>query len=346
MTELLKKLCLECGIPGREQKIIDIMKEHLARSCDETFVDSMGNVTGIKASKKKNAKTLMIAGHMDEIGFVVSHLDKNGFIYFSPRGGHVPRVLISSRVKIIGRHKELIGVVEGAPSFLDPESKGKVPEFKQMFIATGLSFKEISKQVEIGDPIVFDADFKEQGGVYISKAFDNRVGCYMVLESMRRLARKNLNVNVIALGTTQEEVGCRGIKTASKEYNPDLGIALDVTAAFDTPGVPEQETVSKLGQGVAIKINDQGSISNHGMVEHLKTLARKAKIKYQMEILPFGGTDAIGMQLFGKGPVATLSIPTRFVHSPNEMLHKQDLEAGIRLLCRFIETADQVKLLF
>ena len=346
MKELLKELCLETGIPGREQKIIDIMLRELKETCDEVLVDPIGNAIGVKKSLKKDAKTLMIAGHMDEIGFVVSHIDKNGFIRFSPRGGHVGRVLISQRVQIVGKKNKVIGIVEGSPAFLDAEGRGKVPEFKHMFIDTGLNLKELSKLVEVGDPIVMCGDFIEQGQNYISKAFDNRVGCYMVLEAMRRLEKKKLNINVLAVGTVQEEVGCRGAKTASSTYTPDLGIALDVTAAFDTPGVAEHEQVSKLGSGVAIKINDQGTISNHGIVEHLKDLAKKNKIKFQTEILPFGGTDASGMQLFGKGAVGTLSIPTRFVHSPNEIINKNDLEAGIKLLCKFIETADKVQLLY
>jgi len=343
--KLLKELCQSIGVPGREQNIIDIMTRELKPLCDEVKVDGMGNVIGIKKSKKKNPLRVVIAGHMDEIGFVVKHIDKNGFIRFIPRGGHVPRVLISQRVRIVGK-KEISGVVEAAPAFLNHEDFKKVPDFKDMFIDTGLPEKELKKIVEVGDVITMDGAWVENKDTLVSKAFDNRVGCYMVIEAMRKLKSKNLNVEVVAVGTTQEEVGIRGAFVIANDYRPDMGIALDVTAAFDTPGVADPEQVSKLGDGVAIKINDSSSISNHGMVEFLKKIAKASKIKHQMEILPFGGTDAAALQRSGAGPVATLSIPTRYVHSPNETIHKKDLQAGIDLLAKFLEQADKCKLEF
>src|SRR5690606_21217249 len=151
----------------------------------------------------------------------------------------------------------------------------------------------------------------------------------IVLEVMKRIQKKKLDCEIYALGSAQEEVGVRGARAAAKKYSPDLGIALDITAAFDTPGVPPQKVVTRLGEGVAIKINDMGAISNHGIVKHFRSLAQKHKIKYQDEILPFGGTDAMGMQLFGSGAVGCLSIPTRNAHSANEMINKKDLEGCI-----------------
>ena len=175
--------------------------------------------------------------------------------------------------------------------------------------------------------VVLERDFLEQGDICMAKAFDDRVGCFVALEAMRRL--KKVPVDVYVVGTTQEEVGVRGAYTAARGIVPDLGIALDVTAAFDVPGVAEHEQVSLLGNGTAIKIADAASISNHGMVKFLQALARKHRIKHQFEILPFGGTDASAMQRNGGGAVCTLSVPTRYVHSPNEILHKKDLEATI-----------------
>lgn len=342
--ELLKELCETPGIPGREQAIIDIMKRELEKSCDEVQVNALGNVIGIKKSGKQDAKKVLIAGHMDEIGFVVSHIDKNGFIRFAKRGGHVSRTLISQRVRIFGE-KEIIGIVEGSPPFLQKqEERKKVPEIKDLFIDTGMEKEALEEIVDIGDMIVLDRGFIRQGDLYISKAFDNRIGCYVVLETMKRL--KDIDVDVYGVGTSQEEVGIRGAMNVAKEINPDYGIAIDVTGCYDLPGVSEHEYVTELGNGVAIKINDSASISNHGIVKFMKELAKKYEINYQMEILPHGGTDAAGFQRFGKGPVVTLSVPTRYVHSPNEMLHKDDVEATIQLLVKFIEEANACKLEF
>ena len=340
--KLLKELCEASGIPGREQPIIDIMTRELKKTTDSVMTDEMGNVIGLK--KGTSGFKIMLAGHMDEIGFIVSHIDKNGFIRFAPRGGHIPRVLISQRVKICGK-KDIIGVVDAAPVFLAKAAqRNSIPELTDMFIDTGLSQKALSKIVEIGDVIVLDRQFIKQGDILISKAFDNRIACYIILEVMKKL--KSTRADIFAVGTSQEEVGIRGASGAAKNINPDIGIAVDITGAFDVPGVPEHQQVTKLDEGIAIKINDSSSISNHGIVKFMKKTAKKYKIKTQYEILPFGGTDAAGMQKFGKGPVCTLSVPTRYAHSPNEMIHKKDVQAGIDLLVKFIEDYDKCKLEF
>jgi putative aminopeptidase FrvX len=343
--KLLKELCETPGISGREQAIITIMQRELKKTCDKVTVDPTGNVVGFKKGKGKSPKKVLIAGHMDEIGFVVSHIDKKGFIRFAHRGGHIPRVLISQRVKIHGK-KVLTGIVEGAPAFLSdkPEDRLKAPELHKLFIDTGMKKEDLEKIVTVGDIIVLDREFEAQGDVCIAKAFDNRVGCYVVLETMKHLEKTD--AEIYAVGTAQEEVGLRGAMSAGMNIEPDFGIAIDVTAAFDTPGVEDHRQVTVLGKGVAIKINDQASISNHGIVEFMKKLAKKHKIEHQMEILPFGGTDAAGIQRSGTSAVCTLSVPTRFVHSPNEMINRNDLEATIQLLVKFIESCKSCKLSF
>jgi endoglucanase len=345
--KLLKELCETPGIPGREQPIIDIMQRELSATCQRVRVDGLGNVIGYRGCGKPDARKVMLAGHMDEIGFIVSHVDSNGFIRFAPRGGHIPRVLISQRVRIVGAKKTLIGVVEGAPAFLAaPDQRSTVPALKDLYIDTGLPEKTVKKQISVGDMIVLDRGFHRQGDICISKAFDNRVACWVIARAMEALKEIELNVDVYAVGTTQEEVGLRGAYTAAFGINPDLGIAVDVTGAFDTPGVAEHQQVTALGKGTAIKINDAATISNHGVVEHFKALATEHKIACQTEILPFGGTDAGAMQRFGAGPVCTLSVPTRYVHSPNEMINRKDLQATVDLLVAFIKTAQDCTLAF
>ena len=342
--ELLQTLCETPAVPGREQRLIDVMKAHLRPYCDDVSTDSMGNVIGYKQSKKKNARTVMISAHMDEIGFVVNHVDKNGFIRIIPRGFHMPRTLCSQRVRIIGK-KEIIGIAEVAPALQDAKKRDEVPELKSMFIDTGLG-KAAKNAVAVGDFVVLERSFEQQGNVYISKAFDDRVGCYLLLETMKQLHTKELPVNICAVGSVQEEVGLRGARGAAKSITPDIGVALDVTVAADVPGISEDQQVTTLGNGVAIKINDSSAICNHGLVKQLQTLAQKHKIKHQMEVLSGGGTDTAAMQMFGSGAVCALSIPTRYIHTPNEMIHKNDVKACIALLSRFLENADKAKLEF
>jgi endoglucanase len=342
--ELLKKLCETPAIPGREQKIINLMKLELKETCDSVSVDAMGNVIGVKKSGRKNARKIMISAHMDEIGFIVTHVDDNGFIRLAPRGYHMPRTLCSQRVRILGK-KDLVGVAEVTPSRGDPKKRDEVPKVQDMFVDTGLG-KAVKKSVAVGDIVVLERSFLEQGDVYISKAFDDRIGCYMLIEAMKRVQKKKLPVDVYAVGSTQEEVGLRGAKGAAKDVVPDIGVALDVTDASDVPGVGAAQRTTELGKGVAIKINDAAAICNHGIVKYLQALAKKHKIKHQMEVLAAGGTDMGAMQLFGSGAVCALSIPTRYIHTPNEMISKQDLKASVDLLVRFLETADKCKLEF
>lgn len=254
----------------------------------------------------------------------------------------MPKVLLSQRVVVAGR-RPVVGVVEAAPAFLNAKEMNKAAEIRQMFVDTGLPEKELRKLVEVGDTVVLDRGFAAQGDARISKAFDDRVGCYVLIEAMKKLKDKALPVDVYAVGTAQEEVGLRG---TARNIRPDIGVALDVTGAFDTPGVAEHEQVTRLGGGVAIKISDMCSISNHGIVGFMRKLAVKHHIKHQLEVLPFGGTDAGGMQLFGAGPVCTLSIPTRYMHSPNEMVSGSDVDAAVDLLARFLENAGACKLEF
>ena len=342
--DLLKKLCETAAIAGREQKLIDLMKKELAGTCDTVAIDSMGNVVGVKKSGRKGARKVMVSAHMDEIGFIVNHVDSKGFIRVVPRGYHMPRTLCSQRVRILGK-RELVGIAETTPAKGDEKKRDEVPQLKDMFIDTGLG-KDAKKVVSVGDIVVLDRSFMQQGDVCISKAFDDRIGCYVLLEAMKRVQKKKLPVDVYAVGSTQEEVGLRGARGAAREIVPDIGVAIDVTDAADVPGVGEAQQTTALHKGVAIKINDASAICNHGLVRHLESLARKHKIMHQMEILSGGGTDSGAMQMFGRGAVCALSIPTRYIHTPSEMISRKDVSACIDLLVRFLETADKCKLEF
>jgi endoglucanase len=280
----------------------------------------------------------MLAAHMDEIGFLVSHVDKEGFVRIQPCGGFDPRTLMSQRVYVHTAKKSLFGVMGARPIHVlsDEEAKKslKVPDY---FVDLGLPAKDVHKLVEVGDPITMARNMDEIGHCFTGKALDNRVGVWLMIEALRKV--KTHAIDIFAVATTQEEVGIRGALAAAHDVQPDVGLALDVTIASDIPGSAAHDHVSKLGEGVAIKIMDSLSISNPKLVRELRDLAKKKKIKHQMEILPRGGTDAGAIrQVSGHCAVCTISVPLRYVHSSVEMVHKDDLVASVNLLASYLQT--------
>jgi endoglucanase len=283
----------------------------------------------------------MIAAHVDEIGFLVSHIDDQGFLRLQPVGGFDPRVLPAQRALVHGfSGKTFRGAIQlGAKPIhlLDP-SEIKPPKVEDLFVDTGLTADEVKANIEIGDMVTLDRTLEEMGRCVISKSLDDRVGVFVMLEAIR--AMTSSTAEIIAVASTQEEVGLRGAKTAAYAVDPDISIALDITLALDIPDGRPQLTVSKMDAGVAIKIMDSSHLSHPLLVRHFRDLAVKHEIPHQLEILPRGGTDAGAMQLSRGGtPAITLSIPTRYVHTVNETASKADIQATIDLLARFLEDA-------
>jgi endoglucanase len=343
--ELLRKLCETPGISGYEERIQKVIKEELEKVTDEVKIDKLGNIIGIKKTKKITGNSLpkkvMLAAHMDEIGFMISFIDKDGFLRFAPVGGFDPRTLIAQRVVVHGV-KDIGGVIGSKPiHILEEEEKKKATKIKDLFIDVGLKKDEVSKIVKPGDFVTLDRDFKELNDKIITaKAFDDRVGVYVMIEALKRI--KDCYVDIYAVATVQEEVGVRGATVSSFSVEPDVGIALDVTIASDFPGTKEEEMVTILGGGTAISLMDSHTISNKKLVDFLRKIAEENKIKYQTDILLGGGTDAGAIQRSKSGvPVCTVSIPTRYVHSVVEMCHKEDIESSIKLICKFLEKAHQ-----
>lgn len=334
--QLLKALCETPAIPGREEIFRELVIKEISPYVDTVRVDKIGNVITCKKGSGKKPRKVMIAGHMDEIAHVVKYIDKDGFIFFHSLGGWDPRVMIAQRVKVWGRQM-LHGVVGlKAPHVTPMEERGKVVPITSLFVDLGLPVKEVKKLVRIGDPITMDRDLIEMGTMVCGKTLDDRVGVYCMIESMKRL--KKHSDDIYAVATVQEEIGVRGAKAATFGIDPDMGVALDITISADVPGVEERDHLTKLGHGVGIKILDGYSISDPRLVNFVRALAEKKKIKYQMEILTGGGTDAGGMQLSRAGiPVLTLSIPNRYTHSVVEMCHKTDIEDTIKLMTAFLE---------
>lgn len=337
-VELLKELCETPGVPGREERLRAIVRRELSGLVDEMRVDALGNLIAVK--RNPGAPKLMIAAHMDEIGFVVSYIDKEkGWLRLAPLGGHDPRNMISQRVLVSTAGGDLPAILFPGlkpPHISTDEERRKQPLISDFFVDLGLPASVVSEKVSLGDPVTLLREFATIGDCYSSKAIDDRLAIYIMFEAVRRAQSSGFELYAVA--TVQEEIGLRGALTSAYGVNPDVGIAIDVTLAVDVPGVPEHEHVTKLGNGTAIKILDSSAISHPKLTAFLRTLATSRSIPWQHEILPRGGTDAGAMQKVHAGvAVGTISIPTRYIHSSVEMVHKNDIEASIALLAAFVE---------
>lgn len=336
--DLLKILSEATAVPGREDRMRDIVRGELEPLVDEITVDVMGNMIGHKRGKGK--RKVMIAAHMDEIGFYVRTIDDKGFLRLQPVGGFDPRQLFAQRVKVTTRSgDQLPGVLTYATKpkhTLTEEEARQSPKLEQFFVDLGMSAEEVKAAVEIGDMVTMDRLCVDCGSTMVGKSLDNRVGVFVMLEALRQM--QSHEVDIYAVATVQEEVGLRGAGTAAFALEPDVGIALDTTLACDYPGIGDNEVITRLGEGVAIKIMDSSLICHPRLVDHFRKIAQDKEIKHQMEILPRGGTDAGAMQRSRGGSASiTLSIPSRYVHTVNEMVSRADVEAAAALLARYLE---------
>ena len=335
---LLKEFCETAGAPGFENRIREIVLREVTPLVDKVSVDNLGNVTAFKKGKK--SKKVMIAAHMDEIGFMVTHIDDKGFLRFHTLGGFDPKTLTAQRVIVHGK-KDLIGVMGSKPiHIMTAEEKNKVSQIHDYFIDLGMPKKEVEKYISVGNPITRQRELIEMGNCVNCKSIDNRVSVFILIETLKRL--KSSPYDVYGVFTVQEEVGIRGAGVAAHQIEPDFGFGLDTTIAYDVPGALEHEKVTSLGGGAAIKIMDSSTICDVRMVEFMKKTAIKSKIKWQPEILQAGGTDTAGIQRMGKtGAIAgAISIPTRHIHQVIEMADKNDIEDCIRLLTVCIKEID------
>lgn len=328
--KLLKEICEVAGAPGHEQRVREIVLREVKKLADEISIDNMGNVIAIK--KGKTDQRAMVAAHMDEIGFMVTHIDEQGFLRFIPLGGFDPKTLTAQRVIVHGK-KDVIGVMGSKPiHVMTAAERDRVVPITDYFIDLGLSKKEVDKLIKVGDTVTRERQLIEMGNCVNCKSIDNRVSVFILIETLREL--KNPACDVYAVFTVQEEVGIRGANVAALQIQPDFGFGLDTTIAFDVPGAKPYEMVTKLGEGTAIKIMDSSAICDYRMVNFMKETAEKHKIKYQVEILPAGGTDTAGIQRMTPGGAISgaVSIPTRHIHQVIEMADKNDIAASINLL--------------
>jgi endoglucanase len=333
LAETLEKLSNACGVAGREEEVRGLMKKFLKPYVDEVEEDKLGNVIGIKKGKK-NAPKVMLAAHMDEIGLLVKTISKEGFIQFAKMGGIDDRILLAQKVIVYTEKGPLYGIIGSKPPHIQKEEERKrVLASDELFIDIGAENQEQAKKmgVKIGDPVGFDIKFAKLGkNIVIGRALDDRVGCAVMVEAMKRLEKAECTV--YAVGTVQEEVGLRGATIAAFGIYPDVGIALDVTVAGDVPGVREVEAPIKLGKGPSIEIADMGLIAHPKVVRLLVDAAEENKIPYQLETGLAGSTDAARISLTREGvPSGVISIPTRYIHSPSSLLSLEDAEKAVKL---------------
>lgn len=342
--DMLKILSELPGAPGREEKVRDYISSKVEDLVDEMKVDAMGNLICRKKPipGEEGAKRVMLACHMDEIGFIVRRVDDDGYVRIHNLGGFDNRNLFARRVRIQTRTgDEIIGNLNpgGRPVHIaTPEDAKKIPKIHEFFVDTGLSADEVKERIRPGDPVTLIQDFIEMGDLLSGKSLDNRVACWVGIRLLEEMQKQESDYDLFVVFTVQEEIGLRGAITSAYEVQPHVSIAIDVTLAVDTPGVGPEEQITELGKGVAIKIMDSYMVSSKDLVDDFIALAEREEIKHQFEVLPMGGTDAGALQRARSGSKAiTLSVPTRYIHTVTETIHKADLYSTVDLLVAYLK---------
>jgi len=331
--KLLKELCEAHGVPGKEDQVREIMERELSKFC-EVEVDAMGNLIARKGSGRKK---IMLAAHMDEIGLMVKHIDDKGFLRFTTLGGFYDPTLLNQRVYVHTAKGLIRGVIGSKPPHLMEEEERKKPvKYKDMFIDVGAMDRKDAEKlgVGVGDFITLERSFTPlRRGFITGKAFDNRLGCYAMVEVAKKVEG---DFTLYAVGTAQEEVGLKGARTSAYRINPDMAIVIDVTTTGDHPGVKEEESSVRLGKGPVITIVDakgRGVITHPAVKDLLVKTAEENKIPYQLEVGEGGTTDATAIQLTREGiPSGVVSIPSRYIHTPVSVASERDVENCIKLL--------------
>ena len=342
--ELLRELTEAPGIPGYEREIREIIRRYL-QDIATIEQDRLGSIVCRKEGASE-APRIMLAGHMDEIGFVVKLITDEGFIKFSPLGGWWGHVMLAQRVVIRTRKGDVTGVIGSKPPhILDDEERKKVQEPKDMYIDVGATSSDEVKALDIrpGDPIVPICPFTVlgTGKTYMAKAFDDRAGCALFIDVIRNLVGEKHPNTVYGVGTVQEEVGLRGARTSSWVVEPDVGLTMEVGIAGDVPGVKKEEAQEKLGGGPVIVIRDGSMIPNLRLRDLFVDTAEELQIPYQFDLLERGGTDSGSIHLHRRGvPNLVIGVPTRHIHSHAGILHRDDYDRTVQLIVEVVKKLD------
>jgi endoglucanase len=328
MKTLIHKLITTPGPSGYERQIREVVRAEIESYADEVRVDALGNLITRKGDVKDDGLRIMLAAHMDEIGIMATHVDDNGFVRFANIGGVFPKYCLGGRVRFLNGTLGVIGTEKMDDAYT-------VPPLDKMFVDVGATDRA-GCPVQVGDVGAFERPFSEMGDRLVSKAMDDRISVAILIETMRQL--KDTPHQVYFVFSVQEEVGLRGATTAAFDINPDIGLAVDVTRTGDTPKGEKMEV--SLGKGPAIKVRDAGMLADPRIVDWMVQAAEDAKLPYQLEVLMRGTTDARAIQLSRAGvPVGCLSIPTRYLHSPSEMVDYTDVQNAVRLLLELLNRA-------
>ncbi|MTI42483.1 endoglucanase [Roseibium hamelinense] len=345
--DLLRRLCETPGVPGHEHRVRDLIRSEIKGLFDEVEVDAMGSLLCKRnprkdAKKGQKPKKVMLLCHMDEIGFLVSHVTDKGFVHVQPVGGFDPRNLFSRRVLVSTDEGDFKGVMNpgGKPIHIStPEERKKVPEPKDFVIDMGLGEKA-KDIIKIGDMVTMDEPLIEIGDKVVSKALDNRIACWLGIESIRALGKAKHECEIHVAFTCQEEVGLRGARTAAFAIKPDIGLGIDTTLSCDTPGVPDPDRTTVQGEGFGLHVKDSSFIADRDLVREIEALAIKENILYQRTMLAAGGQDGAAAQQAAAGAKAVgIVVGTRYIHTVTEMIHKSDLEAARDIIAAYLKKA-------
>ncbi len=346
MYELLHVLTNLHGPCGYEQPVTSWIKDTVGALVDEVNIDSLGNVIARKKGLAPGPK-IIITAHMDEIGFIVKKIENNGLIRFEKLGGHDDRILLAQKVQIRTKNGMITGVIGTISAhFAKFDDANKVRNHRQMYIDIGVSTKEEARElgIEIGNPITWKPSIEylgnESTGRVVGKGFDDRVGCAVLIETLKELHETSFSGEIIAIFTVQEEIGLRGAQVAAANISADVAIAIDTTAVSDTPEETMDQSLA-LGKGTGVKVMDFSLISHPAVKNYLIELANRKGVSFQEEVFPGIGTDGGAIALANKGiPTGVLSIPSRYAHSPVEVIDMNDLIATKDLLKAFILSMD------
>jgi len=342
---LLKEISELPGVPGYEDEVRKYIEAKMA-GISEVTRDNLGSVICRKAGASPEPK-IMMAGHMDEIGMLVTYITKEGFLKFQTLGGWWSQVMLAQRVVVKSSSGDILGIIGSKPPhILKPEERNKTVDPSEMFIDIGASSKEEAEKMGVlpGDPVVPVSPFAEMKNpkYLLGKAWDNRIGCVIFMEVIKNLQGVEHPNTVYGVGTVQEEVGLRGATTSVHSIDPDIGFALEVDIPGDTPGVKEHEAQARLGKGPSILLYDRSMVGHRRLRDFVVETARSAGIPLQFNSMPGGGTDAGSIHTNRSGvPSLVLGVPARYIHSHAGIIHRDDVDAAITLMTEVVKRLDR-----
>ena len=333
---LLERLTATPGVSGREDAVRALLRAELEPLVDEVATDPMGNLIAVRHGDGAGPR-ILLAAHMDEVGFLVRHVEDDGFVRIHPVGGIFPKYELAQRVRIHTEDGPIDGVLAEPTDLQMATEESKVPKLEECFVDPGASLEDIQAMVRPGDPVTVERALERFGDHIVSKALDDRIGAFIIVEVLRRLPRGAAEIAVI--GSVQEEIGTRGVTVAAHAREKDVAVAVDTTMARDLPTVPPAKVVTRLGAGCSLKVMDRHQITPAPLLRFTRKLADERGIATQLEVGLPGGTDAEAIEISGDGaPAIALSIPCRYPHTASETVHIADVEATIDLVTAFCET--------